>query len=106
MWLSEIDSQTEYILQFCQNGEGRRYCVFRKSNEAQSEFCVSESRPVPLEIMKSKSGNELSDFCNIVFGGHGEWYTEAESESMHNYDLGKTGVIQWSTEQAPCFAPK
>ncbi|MCG8002187.1 MAG: hypothetical protein N0C81_20730 [Candidatus Thiodiazotropha lotti] len=106
MWLTEIDPDKEYILQLCQNDEGRRYCVFRESEEVKSEFCVSESPPVPHEILKSKNINELCDFCNVVFGGHGEWYTEAESESMRNYDLGKAKVVQWSTEQAPCFAPK
>ena len=106
MWLSEIDTGKEYFLQLCQNGEGRRFCVFRESEEAKNEFCVSESQSIPHEILISKNRNELCGFCNVVFGGHGEWYTEAESESMQNYDLGKTKVVQWSTEQAPCFAPK
>jgi hypothetical protein len=121
MWLTEIDPVKEYSLQLCQNDEGRRYCVFRESKEAKNEFCVSESQPrgaekpplrsgffrlVPHEILKSKSRNELCDFCNIDFGGHGEWYTAAESASMRNYDLGKTKAVKWSTDQAPCFAPK
>jgi hypothetical protein len=106
MWLPEINPKKEYFLQLCQNDEAHRYCVFRESDEENNEFCVSESQPVPHEILKSKSRDELCSFCKIVFGSHGEWYTEAESESMRDYDLGKTKAVQWFTEQAPCFAPK
>lgn len=112
MWREDIVENKIYYLQFCQSNEGRRYCEFREKNETKSKYCIFESNAVPNNILIERNRNKLQSECKInngsgfIFGGHSEWYTENEAESLKNYDLGKTQVISWETEKEPCFAPK
>ena len=101
-----------YVLQLCQNEAGRRYAEFIEVGKDLNGNCIFVTEPLSYEFLQTQDGKQLEKHVSLKdgrrfgFGGHGEWFTHNEMESMKNYDLGLSKVVQWETVNAPSFAPK
>ncbi len=107
-----LDPNTDYVLHLLQNDHCSRYTEIRGVLEEAGVYCVFKTTVIPKEYLVRGKTREIQTVCKLVngqefgFGGHGEWYTDKEMESMKQYDLGLTSSVVWETKQAPDFAPK
>lgn len=98
----------KYALELCQDDRQHRFCRTVELGEPVTDgFCVFTTGPIALGLLAEKKFREIersyklgngSGFC---FGPRGEWFTERERKSMHDYDLGVVKAVQWDTLLAP-----
>ena len=112
MRFHDIEKGKTYVLQLCQKEDGIRYSKFLEVGMELDSNCVFVTKKMDYEFLSSDKGKSLEDYVPLEdgrsfgFGGHGEWFTEAEMKSMRAYDLGQSTTVKWDTEHAPSFAPK
>ncbi len=100
----------KYALELCQDDEQRRFCrTVELGTPATDSFCMFTTSPIALGLLSEKrtreiqQGYKLSNGSGFCFGPHGEWFTEQERKSMHDYDLGVVKAVQWDTAVEPLF---
>ncbi len=102
---NEVKSGQTYVVEFIHSERDERFMRARKIDEPRSEHALLESGPLEgSEMLKSILAGRIRavDGRQIVFGGHGEWYTRAEADYIWDLEGGRpVGKAPWIGGRMP-----
>jgi len=113
MWkLSDINAETDYVIQLCHDAKGNRRLRLRiPSREQRHPDAIFETEVVPHELLKQRDLFRIAKEVKLVGGGlfefdaHGIWFTPEELDAFDKSD-GDIENVPWCTPTPPVLAPR